>query len=300
MSRRVVITCAVTGGADTIGKHPGIPVTPQQIAQSAVEAATAGAAIVHIHVRDPSTGRASLEPRLFREVFERIRERDNEVIINLTTGEGGLVHLTEDGAASTDFGNHVAHPAVRAAHVMEICPDMCSLDMGSMNFGDDLFVNSASDIEAIADIAQSVGTRIELEVFDTGHIRFAQHLIEKRRLTSPPLFQLCLGIPWGAPATIETMLHMRGLLPAAAVWGAFGIGPAQFPMVASAVLLGGNVRVGLEDNLYLQKGVLAPSNAALVERGVQIVECLGAAVATKREAREVMGIKEQIRHVRRQ
>jgi uncharacterized protein (DUF849 family) len=300
MSRRVVITCAVTGGADTVGKHPGIPVTPQQIAQSAVEAATAGAAIVHIHVRDPDTGRASLDPKLFREVFERIRERDDEVIINLTTGEGGLVHLTEDGATSADLGKHVAQPAVRAAHVMEIGPDMCSLDMGSMNFGDDLFVNSAADIEAIADIAQSVGTRIELEVFDTGHIRFAQHLIGKRRQTSPPLFQLCLGIPWGAPATIETMLHMRSLLPANAVWAAFGIGPAQFPMVASAVLLGGNVRVGLEDNLYLQRGVLAPSNAALVERGVEIVECLGAAVATKREAREIMGIKEQVHHVRRQ
>jgi uncharacterized protein (DUF849 family) len=291
MSRAVVITCAVTGGADTVGKHPGIPVTPQQIAQSALEAAAAGAAIVHIHVRDPSTGRATLEPKLFREVFERIRERDDEVIINLTTGEGGMVRLSEDGAASTNFGNHVAQPAVRAAHVVDIRPDMCSLDMGSMNFGDDLFVNSASDIVKIADMARSVDVRVELEVFDTGQMRFAQHLIEKRILASPAVFQLCLGIPWGAPATIETMLHMRSLLPEHAVWAAFGIGPAQFPMVASAVLLGGNVRVGLEDNLYLQRGVLAPSNAALVERGVQIVECLGARVATKREAREIMGIK---------
>lgn len=300
MSRRVVITCAVTGGADTVGKHPGIPVTPQQIAQSALEAAAAGAAIVHIHVRDPSTGRATLEPKLFREVFERIRERDDEVIINLTTGEGGLVRLRDVGGTSTQFGNQVAHPAVRAAHILEIGPDMCSLDMGTMNFGDDLFVNSAPDIEEIAAMANSVNTRIELEVFDTGHMRFAQHLIEQGQLGSPPVFQLCLGIPWGAPATTETMLHMRGLLPANAVWGAFGIGAAQFPMVASAVLLGGNVRVGLEDNLYLQRGVLAPSNAALVERAVQIVECLGAAVASKSEARATVGIKEQTRHVRRQ
>jgi uncharacterized protein (DUF849 family) len=300
MSRRVVITCAVTGGADTLGKHPGIPVTPQQIAQSALEAAAAGAAIVHIHVRDPSTGRATLDPKLFREVFERIRERDDEVIINLTTGEGGLVRLRDDGGATAQFGNNVAHPAVRAAHILEIGPDMCSLDMGTMNFGDDLFINSAADIEKIAAMANSVDTRIELEVFDTGHMRFAQHLIEQGLLAAPPVFQLCLGIPWGAPATTETMLHMRGLLSANAVWGAFGIGAAQFPMVASAVLLGGNVRVGLEDNLYLQRGVLAPSNAALVERAVQIVECLGATVASKPEARVIMGIKEQTGHVRRQ
>ena len=296
MSRRVVITCAVTGGADTLGKHPGIPVTPPQIAHSALEAAAAGAAIVHIHVRDPSTGQASLESKLFREVFERIRERDDEVIINLTTGEGGLVRL-RDGRASTEISNSVAHPAVRAAHVLEIGPDMCSLDMGTMNFGDDLFVNSAPDIEKIAAMANSVDTRIELEVFDTGHMRFAQYLIEQGRLASPPVFQFCLGIPWGAPATTETMLHMRGLLPTNAVWGAFGIGAAQFPMVASAVLLGGNVRVGLEDNLYLQRGVLAPSNAALVERAVQIVECLGATVASKSEARAIMEIREHRRPV---
>ena len=297
MSRRVVITCAVTGGADTVGKHPGIPVTPQQIAQSALEAAAVGAAIVHIHVRDPSTGRATLDPKLFREVFERIRERDEEVIINLTTGEGGLVRLGDAGAAATQLGSQVAQPAVRAAHILEICPDMCSLDMGTMNFGDDLFVNSAPDIEKIAALANSVETRIELEVFDTGHLRFAQHLIEQGQLASPPVFQLCLGIPWGAPATIETMLHMRGLLPANAVWGAFGIGATQFPMVASAVLLGGNVRVGLEDNLYLQRGVLAPSNAALVERAVRIVDSLGAAVASKSEARAIMGIQRQRRPV---
>jgi uncharacterized protein (DUF849 family) len=285
-----VITCAITGGADTVGKHSGIPVTPQQIAQSALEAAAAGAAIVHIHVRDPSTGRASLEPELFREVFERIRERDSEVLINLTTGEGGLVRLNETGGSATDCNSRVVDPAVRAAHVAQLRPDMCSLDMGSLNFGDDLFINSTSDIVRIATMARSAAVCVELEVFDTGHIRFAQHLIEKGKLASPPVFQLCLGIPWAAPATVETMLHMRSLLPQDAVWGAFGIGPAQFPMLASAVLLGGNVRVGLEDNLYLEKGVLAPSNAALVERGVRIVESLGARVASKREAREIIGL----------
>jgi uncharacterized protein (DUF849 family) len=268
-----------------VGKHPAIPVTPQQIAESALQAAEAGAAIVHIHVRDPKSGSPSLDSELFREVFERIRERDADVIVNLTTGEGGLVRLKGATAAAGP-----ADPHVRAAHIGKLRPDMCSLDMGSLNFGDDLFVNTASDIATIADTARGVGVRVELEVFDTGHIRFAQHLIDLGKLSPPPLFQLCLGIPWGAPATVETMLHMRNMLPDDALWAAFGIGAAQFPMVAAAVLLGGNVRVGLEDNLYLARGVLAPTNAALVERSVAIVESLGARAATKREAREILGV----------
>jgi uncharacterized protein (DUF849 family) len=290
MARDVIITCAITGGANTLGKHPGIPVTPEQIAHSALEAAAAGAAVVHIHVRDPFTGRASLEPALFREVFERIRERDAELIINLTTGEGGLVSLTQGGAATTNIAARVAPPAMRSAHVRELRPDMCSLDMGSLNFGDDLFINSANDIVEIADAVRTVGARVELEVFDTGQIRFAEYLISQRKLAGPAVFQLCLGIPWGAPATVETMLHMKSMLPADAVWAAFGIGSAQFPMVASAVLLGGHVRVGLEDNLYIEKGVLAPSNAALVQKAVRIVECLGARVATAQRSRDILGI----------
>ena len=285
MSKPVVITCAITGAADTVGKHPAIPVTPQQIAESALQAAEAGAAIVHIHVRDPKTGSPSLDPELFREVFERIRERDADVIVNLTTGEGGLVRLKGATVDATP-----ADPHARAAHLGKLRPDMCSLDMGSLNFGDDLFVNTTSDIATIADTARGVGVRVELEVFDTGHIRFAQHLIDRGKLSSPPLFQLCLGIPWGAPATVESMLHMRDMLPDDALWAAFGIGAAQFPMVAAAVLLGGNVRVGLEDNLYLARGVLAPTNASLVDRSVAIVESLGARSATTREAREILGI----------
>jgi len=236
-------------------------------------------------VRDPKTGSPSLDPELFREVFERIRERDADVIVNLTTGEGGLVRLKGATVDATP-----ADPHARAAHLGKLRPDMCSLDMGSLNFGDDLFVNTTSDIATIADTARGVGVRVELEVFDTGHIRFAQHLIDRGKLSSPPLFQLCLGIPWGAPATVESMLHMRDMLPDDALWAAFGIGAAQFPMVAAAVLLGGNVRVGLEDNLYLARGVLAPTNASLVDRSVAIVESLGARSATTREAREILGI----------
>jgi uncharacterized protein (DUF849 family) len=291
MSHSVVITCAVTGGADTVGKHPAIPVTPEQIASSALEAAAAGAAVVHIHVRDPRTGQPSLEPQLFREVFERIRDRDAEVIVNLTTGEGGLVRLGKRQPSAGELGAQVVPPEARAGHVVQLRPEMCSLDMGSLNFGDDLFINTPHDIAAIAALVASGGTRVELEVFDTGHIRLARHLLEKKVLTAPALFQLCLGIAWGAPATVETTLHLRDLLPRDATWSAFGIGPAQFPMVATATLLGGHVRVGLEDNLYLERGVLAPSNAALVERAVRIVECLGYRVAGKREAREILGVR---------
>jgi uncharacterized protein (DUF849 family) len=181
-------------------------------------------------------------------------------------------------------------PATRAAHVRELRPDMCSLDMGSLNFGDDLFINTTHDIVEIATLASGAGTRIELEVFDTGHIQLARHLLKKKLLASPPLFQLCLGIPWGAPADVETALLMRNSLPTDAIWAAFGIGAAQFPMVAIASLLGGHTRVGLEDNLYLERGVLAPSNAALVERAVNIIEKLGDHAASKDQARAILGI----------
>ena len=290
MTRPIVITCAITGGGDTVGKHPAIPVTPEQIAQSALEASAVGAAVVHIHVRDPQTGEPSLDPILYREVVQRIRDRDPELILNLTTGEGGLVKVSDQPHMSGGPGAGVVPPARRAAHVCELRPEMCSLDMGSLNFGDHLFINTTRDIASIARLVGEGRTRIELEVFDTGHIQYARHLLDKKVLSSPPLFQLCLGIPWGAPAAVESMLYMRDLLPSDATWAAFGIGAAQFPMVAAAALLGGHVRVGLEDNLYLERGVFAPTNASLVERAVAIIEKLGNRVASKREARHILGI----------
>ena len=288
MSRSVVITCAVTGGGDTVGKHPAIPITPEQIAESALEASRAGAAVVHIHVRDPKTGQPSLDPALYREVVERVRNRDPAVIINLTTGEGGLVRNSARIQGAAGLGTAVMSPATRAAHVRDLCPDMCSLDMGSLNFGDDLFINTSTDIVEIARLVAEVDTRIELEVFDTGHIQLARHLLRRNLIASPPLFQLCLGVPWGAPANVETALLMRNSLPTDATWAAFGIGTAQFPMVAIACMLGGHTRVGLEDNLYLERGVFAPSNASLVERAVHIIESLGDRVATKEQAREIL------------
>ena len=289
MTRPVIITCAVTGGGDTVGKHPAIPVTPEQIASAAIEAGRAGAAIAHIHVRDPATGRPSMDPALFREVADRIGKSGSDIIVNLTTGEGGI--LTADGAAYgvDGLGTAIKPPAQRVAHVEAIRPEMCTLDMGSLNFSDRLMRNTPGDIEAMAGRLRAAGALPELEVFDTGHIAFTNHLLRTGVLEVPALFQLCLGIFWGAPATTATMLAMRDMLPAGSLWAAFGIGPHQFPMVAQAVLLGGHVRVGLEDNLYLERGVLAPSNAALVEKAAMLVEALGHRVASPAEARDILG-----------
>lgn len=250
MTRPVIITCAVTGGGDTVGKHPAIPVTPGQIARAAIDAGSAGAAIAHIHVRDPATGRPSMDLALFHEVADRIAQSGSGIIVNLTTGEGGIV--TADGATygADGLGAAIKSPARRVAHVEAIRPEMCTLDMGSVNFGDRLMRNTPADIEIMAKLLRVTGVRPELEVFDTGHIAFTNHLLRAGALASPALFQLCLGIPWGAPATAGMMTAMRDMLPPGSRWAAFGIGAHQFPMAAQAILLGGHVRVGLEDNLF--------------------------------------------------
>ena len=288
MSRPVIISCAITGGGDTVGKHPAIPVTPAQIADSAVGAAAAGAAIVHIHVRDPASGAPSMDKALYREVVERIRGSGSDVIVNLTTGAGGRFVPSPENPRQPGPGTTLSPPEVRVAHVVELRPEVCSLDMGSMNFGPHVFVNTPAHLAEMARAIRAAGARPELEVFDTGHIRLARHLIERGEIASPPLFQICLGISWGAPATPEAMLAMRNMLPADAIWAAFGIGTQQFPMVAQAVLLGGHVRVGLEDNLYLEKGVFAPTNAAFVEKAAAIVRMLGERPATPAEARAIL------------
>ena len=271
MARDVIISCAVTGSADTVGKHPGVPVTPRQIAQAAIDACKAGAAIAHIHVRDVQTGQASRDPALYREVVQRIRDAGSPVIINLTTGPGSRYVPAEDDPRTGGPGTTMATPQERVRHVEELLPDLCSLDVGSMNFGETGFLNTPAHLRIMARAIAAAGVRPELEVFEPGHIRLAARLIDDGLIAAPALFQICLGIPWGAPATPETMIYMRDLLPPGSIWAAFGISRAEFPMVAQAVVLGGHVRVGLEDNLYLDHGVLAPGNAALVERAVGIV-----------------------------
>lgn len=290
MTRKVVVTCAVTGSGDTPRLSPAVPVTPAEIAQEALAAADAGAAVVHIHVRDPRTRAASMDEALYAEVVERIRARNRDVVINLTTGPGARFQPGSPDPAQPGAGTTLTTPEARVRHVEALRPDLCSLDVGSMNFGGHVFVNTPDHLAAMAARIRAAGVKPEIEVFDTGHVRQARHMIDRGELDRPPLFQICLGIPWGAAATPESMLFMRGLLPPDAIWSAFGISRDQFPMVAQAVLLGGHVRVGLEDNLYLERGTLAPGNAALVERAVGIVRAVGADAATPDEARALFGL----------
>jgi uncharacterized protein (DUF849 family) len=290
MKREIIVTCAITGGGDTVGKHPAIPVTPEQIAISALEAAGAGAAIVHIHVRDPKTGKPSTELALYREVVERIRSVNGDVIINLTTGAGARFIPSDENPGVGGAGSNMLTPAARVRHIQQLRPEICSLDIATMNFGEFAFVNTPAHIRTMALAIAQAGVLPELEVFDVGHLRLTLHLLETGAIKPPVFFQICLGIPWGAAATSETMLFMRGMLPKDCVWTGFGIGPQEFPMVAQSILLGGHVRVGLEDNLYIERGVLAPSNAALVEKAVRIVAALDGVPASPAQARRILGL----------
>lgn len=291
MARKVIVSCALTGGAaPPAEKHPGLPFSPEEIAVSAIEAGRAGAAIVHIHVRDPESGVGSMEPAYYREVVERIRADGIDLLINLTTGAGGRFVPGEEEPAMGMDASGFRTPEIRVRHVEELRPDICSLDMGSMNFGPHVFINTPQHLTTMAQAIRKAGVKPELELFDSGHLRLAVKLIADGVIDAPAMFQLCLGISWGEAATTEAMLHMRDQLPEGALWAAFGIGQYQFPMVAQAVVLGGHVRVGLEDNLYLSRGVPAPNNAALVSRAVEIIGLLGDQAATPDEARELLGL----------
>jgi uncharacterized protein (DUF849 family) len=291
MQRKVMISCAVTGSADTPGRNPAVPVTPQQIAHSAIDAAKAGAAIVHVHVRDLQTTRPSMELALYREVVERIRDSGTDVLINLTTGPGARFVPGKEDPEKPGPGTTLRLPAERVRHVLELKPDICSLDMGSLNMGPHVFINTPSHLEAMAVAIRDAGVLPELEVFETGHLLLAKRMIETGHIKPPGMFQICLGIAWGQPASPEAMSYMRNLLPASSPWFAFGISLHQFPMAAQAVLLGGHPRVGLEDNLYLEKGKLAPSNAALVEKAGKVIELLGDNIATPSDARQMLGLQ---------
>lgn len=293
MNRNVIISCAITGAGETTTRHPGVPVTPEQIANSALEAARAGAAIAHCHVRDPQTGKGSRDPALYREVVARIRESDTDVIINLTGGMGGDLYIG-NGESPLSFGNEtdLVGPMERLQHIEELLPEICTLDCGSFNFGDGnlVYVSTPDMLRAGAARIQAMGVKPELEVFDSGQLWFVNQMISEGLLDEPPLIQLCLGIAWGAPADTGTLKSLVDHLPAGANWASFGLGAMQMPIVAQSVLLGGHVRVGLEDNLYLDKGVLA-TNATLVQRARTIVELMGARVLTPAEARQTLELK---------
>ena len=296
MNWEAFITCAVTGSGNTVDKHPAIPKTPQEIADTAIEAAKAGAAVAHIHVRDPESGKPSRDPALFKEVVERVRDSDTDVVLNLTAGMGGDLTLgsVDQPLPLSEEGTDMAGPLERLAHVDEMLPEICTLDCGTMNFaeGDYVMTNTPGMLRAMAKKVQDLGVRPELEVFDTGHLVFVKRLMKDGLLDDPIMLQLCMGIPYGAPDDPTTLMAMVNQLPEGSIWSSFSIGRMQLPYVAQTVLAGGNVRVGLEDNLYLERGVYA-SNANLVERAVTILEAMNVRVVGPDEVREKLKLKKR-------
>jgi uncharacterized protein (DUF849 family) len=290
LKQPVILTCAVTGGDDTAGRFQAVPVTPEQIAHAAIESCKAGAAIAHIHVRNPETGKPSMELALYREVVDRIRNSGSDVIINLTTGPGARFVPSDTETNQAQPGSNLRPPVERVQHIVALKPDICSLDMGTLNFGKGALINVPGHVETIAAAIRSAGVKPELEVFDTGHIALALDMIRRGLLDDKPLFQMVMGVPWGAPATTEVLAAMKSMLPQGAEWAAFGVGRSQVPMVAQALVLGGHIRVGLEDNLYIAKGELAPDNASLVRKAANIVDLIGSRLATPAEARAMLGI----------
>jgi uncharacterized protein (DUF849 family) len=287
MSRQVIVTCAVTGASALSRNSRYVPITPKQIADEIVNAAKAGAAIAHVHVRDPETGAASSELKLYEETVDRVRSSAIDIILNLTGGPGARY---DPPVEETGEAVGVVSPAKRIQHIVKLRPEICTLDVATMNFGPNAIVNTPTHLKFMAAGMVAAGVKPELEVFDLGHVRLALQLLKEGHLPTPPLFQFCLGIPGGAPATTEAMLLMKGLVEAGTTWAAFGISRAEFPMVAQSVILGGHVRVGLEDNLFLSEGELSKGNAPLVERACAIVNSLGCSVATPNEARALLSL----------
>jgi uncharacterized protein (DUF849 family) len=299
MNSEVMITCAVTGDDTRVTKSPHCPITPEQIASSALQAAAAGAAIVHIHVRDPDTGAFSMQTRHYREVVQRIRDSGSDVIVNLTCGMGGYICVGDHGLEDTPApGTDFVSQEERMRHVIELChegryrPDIATLDCGSLNFGDGnrAYVSTPNYLRQGARILRELGVKPELEVFDTGNLWFVRQLIKEDLIPAPALIQLCTGIAYGVPADTGHLLAMVNTLPSDCIWTSFAVSRMQMPWVAQSVLLGGHVRVGLEDNLYLSRGVYA-SNAQLVERARTIIEAMGARILSSGQARERLQLR---------
>lgn len=297
MNRNVIITCAVTGAGDTTDKSPHVPITPEQIANSAIDAAKAGATVVHCHVRDPKTGKGSRDVALYQEVVERIRDSETDVIINLTAGMGGDLYIGSGEtplqfAAETDL----VGPLERLKHVEKLLPEICTMDMGTLNFGDDnlVYISTPTMLRTGFTRLKQLNVIPELEVFDSGNLWLAKQLIKEGFVSEKALFQICTGIPYGLAATPNLLKAVVDELPQGYQWAGFGLGAMQLPMVAQAVLLGGHVRVGLEDNLYLEKGVLA-TNAQLVEKTVTLLNCMGANVLSPAAGRELLKIEKPSR-----
>ncbi|MCO5066271.1 MAG: 3-keto-5-aminohexanoate cleavage protein [Rhizobiaceae bacterium] len=289
--KKTILTCAVTGNITTRAQHPGLPVTPKEIAEAAVAAGAAGAAVAHIHARDPKTERGSMDVELFREIVDRIRDAGSDIVINLSTGEGGRFVPDLDEPRLAGPGTTLTQPEKRVAHVEILKPEICTLDLNTMYSGTAVVINTPRNVEIMAQRIYAAGVLPELELFDTGDLQLAKHLIKQGVLKTPALIQIVLGVRFGAAANPATLFYLASQLPPDSIWAAFAIGREEFPLLAQAFLLGGHVRVGMEDNVQIRPGVLTRDNAELVEKAVMIVENLGGSMATPDEARAMLGLK---------
>ena len=287
---KTVITVSVTGSTGDRTQHPVLPCSPREIADSALEAHAAGAASVHVHVRDPETALLSMEFSLYEEAVKRIRG-ESDMIINLTTGAGARIVPDDGDPPGLGPGTTWSSPERRVEHVVKLKPEICSLDVGSMSFATRVFANALPHVEQMAGLVKAAGVKAELEVFDLGHVEIAKHLVASGLVVGPrPIVQICLGIPWGIPATVKNLIVMQDALPDDCIWSAFSIGAKSFPMVAQSALLGGHVRMGFEDNFYLRRGEPAADNAELIRKTVSLLHALDKEVATTEEARAILGL----------
>ena len=290
MAKNTILTCAVTGNLTRPDMNPNLPISPEQIANSALEAAEAGAAIVHIHVRNSANGAPSMDVALYKDVLERIRAKNKALIINLTTGPGGRYHPSDEDPAKAGPRTNLTHPLKRVAHIQQLKPDVATLDLNTMNFGAEVVINTPPNLRKMAEAIYGAGTKPELELFDSGDIQIAHDLIKEGTLKTPGMACLVMGVKYGFAADAETMLYAKSKLPADIEWTGFGVGRMAFPMVAQSWILGGNVRIGMEDTVHIAKGKLTSGNAELVEKARWIIESMGGQLASADEARERLGL----------
>jgi len=288
---KTILTCAVTGNLTKPEMTPYLPITPAQIAESCLGAAEAGAAVVHIHVRDPETGKPSMDLDHYAEVMRLIKVKNKELIINLTTGPGGRYVPTEDDPKVFALGTTLCNPLKRVEHVAQLKPDICSLDLNTMNSGGDVVMNTPSNVRKMAKVIRDSGVMPELEIFDTGDLNLAKDLLQDGSIDGPGLFTFVMGVKYGLNTDPATLLYMRDQLPKGANWAAFGISRAEYPIVAQAWLYGGHVRVGMEDNIYLSKGVLCKTNAELALKAKALIESMGGELASSLETRVMLGLR---------
>ena len=287
---KTIITCAVTGNLTSRDMHPGLPITPQEIAEAALDAASAGASIVHLHVRDPETGKGSMDFALYDEMVTRIREKNADVILNLTTGEGGRFVPSASDPKIAGENSTLCRPELRVSHVEKLKPEICTLDLNTMWSGQAAVINAPENLKIMAERIYAAGVKPEIEIFNSSDMHLLNHFIAEGVIKSPVMVQMVMGVRFGAAANSETMLYLKSQLPKNAIWAAFGIGRMEYPMLAQAFVAGGHVRVGMEDNLYIKKGELCTGNGQLVDKAVHILHELGGSVASTTESREILGL----------